>query len=474
MNTASRNNETQVRARNHAVVLGGSLAGLLTARVLSDHFERVTLIERDTFLMNTETRRGTPQANHVHGLMPRGRQILESLFPGLQEEMMLCDAPLLDMAKDVAWLTPKGWGINFRSDLEILSFTRPLLDLRVRMRLMNNPRVCVMENAQAIGIVKGIENRVAGVRIRDGSSNTLELPADLIVDATGRASRAAEWLSQIGYDAPEESVVDAHIGYASRLYRIPENFNADWRCVILQAAPPAIKRGGILFVVEGNRWLLTLIGGGRDYPPKDEDAFLEFARSLQDPTIYDAIREAEPLTPIKTHRGTENRLRQFDKLINQPANLVALGDAFCAFNPVYGQGMTIAAMGVMALDECLRESKVENFARRFHRRLAKVTEAPWMMATSQDYRYRETEGGALTLKNRFMHRYMDQILKLATFDTSVRYVLLQAFGMLVAPTALFRGSIISRVIRQAITRQRPKQEGRRTHAREMVYNTGAD
>ena len=474
MNTASRNNEMQVNARNHAVVLGGSLAGLLAARVLSDHFERVTLIERDTFLMNTETRRGTPQANHVHALMPRGRQILESLFPGLQEEMMLCDAPLLDMARDVAWLTPEGWGINFRSDLEILSFTRPLLDLRVRLRLLDNPRVCVMENSQALGIIMGTENRVAGVRIRDGSSNTLELTADLIVDATGRASRAAEWLRQLGYDAPEENVVDAHIGYASRMYRIPENFNADWRCVILQAAPPARKRGGILFEVEGNRWLLTLIGGGRDYPPKDEDAFLEFTRSLHDPMIYDAIREASPLTPIKTHRGTENRLRQFDRLINQPANFVALGDAYCAFNPVYGQGMTIAAMGAMALDECLRESKVENFASRFHRRLAKVTEAPWMMATSQDYRYRETEGGALTLKNRFMHRYMDQILKLATFDTSVRYVLLQAFGMLVPPTALFRRSIVSRVVSFAITGQRPKAETRRTAQRQVIYNTGGD
>ncbi len=167
-------------------------------------------------------------------------------------------------------------------------------------------------------------------------------------------------------------------------------------------------------------------------------------------------------------------LRQFDKLINQPENFVVLGDAFCAFNPVYGQGMTIAAMGAMALDKCLRESKAENFARRFHKDLAKVTEAPWMMATSQDYRYRETEGGALTLKNRFMHRYMDQILKLATFDTSVRYVLLQAFGMLVPPTKLFQRSIVSKVVRQIVMRQRAKTGTRPAATGQMVYDTGGD
>ena len=462
----------KVRRRQHAVVVGGSLAGLLAARVLSDHFERVTLIERDTFLMSTETRRGIPQANHVHGLMPRGRQILDSLFPGLQEEMMLCDAPLFDMAEDVAWLTPQGWGINFRSDLEILSFTRPLLDLRVRLRLVNNQRIRVMENSQVIELMKGQNNVTAGVLVQEGSNEVTKLPADLVVDATGRASRAPQWLRQLGYDSPEEIVVDAHLGYASRLYRIPENFNADWSCFLVQAAPPERKRGGIMFAVEGNRWLLTLIGGGRDYPPKDEEAFLEFARSLHDSTIYEAIRKAEPLTPIKVHRGTENRLRMFDKLIQQPQNFVVIGDAFCAFNPVYGQGMTVAAMGAMALDECLRQRKTDNLATQFHKRLAKITEAPWMMATSQDYRYRETEGGALTLKTKFMHRYMDQVLKLATFDTSVRYVLLQAFGMLVPPTKLFQRRILSKVIRLAITRQQPNSETRRSTRRQVIYNTG--
>ena len=443
----------------HAVVLGGSMAGLLAARVLADHFEKVTLIERDSYPETAEPRRGTPQANHVHALLLRGRQILEQLFPGLQAEMVAAGAPLVDMADDVAWFTPAGWGVRFPSDLKILSFTRPVLDFHVRQRLGLNPRIKIMDNTHVLGLMADADpTRVAGVVVtsRSGVSDRAvarRLQADLIVDATGRASRAPHWLHDLGYPRAEETVVNAHIGYASRLYRIPENFNADWKCTFVQAAPPERKRGGILFAVEGNRWLVTLIGGGGDYPPSDESQFLEFARSLPVPTIYDAIRSAEPLAPIKTHRGTENRLRLFER-VSLPDNFIALGDSVCAFNPVYGQGMTIAALGALTLAETLsdlqkRRSAVgfKGFSGRFQRRLAKVNEAPWMMATGEDFRYREVEGGSASRMTSFMHSYMDQVVQLATYNPLVRSVLLRAFSMLVPPTALFRPVILLRVLR---------------------------
>ena len=438
------------------MVLGGSLAGLLAARVLSDHFERVTVIERDTFPQTPEARRGTPQANHVHALMPRGRQIIERLFPGLHTEMMAWGAPLVDMANDIAWLTPQGWGVNFPSNLEVLSFTRPLLDMHVRRRLVGNRRILIMQDSQIVRLTNGDADSVSGVVVsvssQDGEAVEVRLPADLVVDATGRASRAPQWLAELGYPAPEEITVNAHLGYASRFYEIPDWFSATWKGVFVQAAPPERKRGAILFTVEGNRWLVTVIGGGRDYPPKDEEGFLDFARSLPDQTIYNAIKNAKPLSSVKVHRGTENRLRQFDKLTRQPRNFIALGDAVCAFNPVYGQGMTIAAMGAMTLDACLRKTRPvsEDFASRFQKQLSKVTGAPWMLATSEDFRYRETEGGEANFRTRFMHRYMDQVLRLSTFDQTVRHVLLKAFGMLVPPTALFRPNILFRVIRHTL------------------------
>ena len=467
-------------ARRHAVVLGGSLAGLLAARVLSDHFEQVTLIERDAYPQNADARKGIPQANHVHALMPRGLQILEQLFPKLQDEMRSAGAPLVDMSNDIAWFTPAGWGVRFPSELKVLSFTRPLIDLYVRRHLSRNPRVEIMDNTEVVRLLSDATvNRIAGVSVCPRSTDfdrrvARELKADLVIDTTGRASRAPGWLAELGYKAPEETAVNAYLGYASRFYRIPESFNADWKGTFVQAAPPHRKRGGIIFLVEGNRWLVTLIGGGRDYPPSDEAGFLEFARSLPVNTIYDAIRVAEPLSSIKTHHGTENRVRRFERT-KLPDNFLLFGDAVCAFNPVYGQGMTIAALGALALQENLEkqlalhpDGNLAGLSARFQKRLAKVIEAPWMMATGEDYRYRETEGGAPNLMNRFMHHYMDHVVKLSTRSTAVRHVLLKAFGMLVAPAALFQPRILFRVLvlalkggprpeKRTIPKQIPKQ-----------------
>ena len=461
MNTRANDGRAQGR---HAVVLGGSLAGLLAARVLADHFEEVTLIERDAYPDTSEARRGIPQANHVHGLLARGSEILEELFPGVQEEMIAAGAPVVDIANEIAWFTPAGWGVRFPSDIMVLSFTRPLLDLHVRRRLAEHPRVKILDNTDVLRLLPGAEsNQLAGVLICPRASENdrrvaKELRADLVVDTTGRASRAPHWLKDLGYEPPEEIVIDARLGYASRLYSIPENFDGDWQCAYVQAAPPDQKRGGILFKVEGNRWLVTLIGRAGEIPPSDEPGFLEFARSLRVSTIYDAIRSAEPITPIKTHRATQNRLRRYERAKQLPENFLLLGDSVCAFNPVYGQGMTTAALGAMTLQQCLREQDLSGLSRRFQKRLAKVIAAPWMLAIGEDYRYPETEGGSPSLMTRFMHRYMDRVVQLATHSVAVRTVLLRAFNMLVPPTALFQPRVLFRVLVQFFNSKRSCNE----------------
>ncbi|HEX5886380.1 MAG TPA: hypothetical protein VFY67_17700, partial [Pyrinomonadaceae bacterium] len=203
MNTRA-NHQVETNGQ-HAVVLGGSLTGLLAARVLADHFERVTLIERDAYPENTEARRGIPQANHVHGLLVRGRQILEEFFPGLQDEMIAAGAPVVDMANEIAWFTPAGWGVRFPSDLKVLAFTRPMLDLYVRRHLARNPKVEIVDNTDVLRLLPGSSgNQLAGVLICPRSSAAdrriaKELRADLVVDATGRASRAPRWLRDLSY-----------------------------------------------------------------------------------------------------------------------------------------------------------------------------------------------------------------------------------------------------------------------------------
>ena len=480
MNTRAKNqadSPAQTPSR-HAVVLGGSLAGLLAARVLADHFDHVTLVERDSYKETPEPRKGIPQSNHVHGLLMRGCQILEELFPGLQDEMVAAGAPLVDLANEVAWFTRAGWGVRFPSELKVLSFTRPLLDLHVRRRIANNPRIEILDNTDVLRFLPDSKiNHLAGVLICSRAADidrkvAKALRADLIVDATGRASRAPRWLSDLGYEAPEEIVIDANLGYASRLYRIPDNFDGDWQCAYVQSAPPHRKRGAILFKVEDNRWLVTLIGGGGDHPPSDEVGFLDFVRSLPVSTIYDAISGAEPITPIKTHRATQNRLLKYERAKQLPENFLLFGDAVCAFNPVYGQGMTTAALGALTLQKSLvgQNGNLNGLARRFQKRLAKVNETPWMLATSEDYRYREITGGSPSLRTKFMHRYMDHVIELSTRSVAVRNVLLRAFNMLIPPTALFRPRVLFRVLLEVL---KPARRVSRPHNRVVFKESEA-
>jgi hypothetical protein len=184
----------------------------------------------------------------------------------------------------------------------------------------------------------------------------------------------------LGYPTPADEVVDAHVGYASRLYRKPSSRRPDWQAVYLQAAPPDIPRAGVAFSVEGDRWLVSL-AGTEPCPPADDEGFLAFARSLPSSLVYDAIAAAEPLSPIVATRSGENRLRRFERLVRWPERFIVMGDAACAFNPVYGQGMTVAALEAVALDECLKRTSTGQLGRSFQRRLARIVALPWALAT---------------------------------------------------------------------------------------------
>ncbi len=380
--------------RSHAIVIGGSLTGMLAARVLSEHFDQVTLIERDRFPEGPAPRHEVPQARHFQVLLSRGLNIVEGLFPKLSEEMISAGAVEIDAGADLAWLNPAGWGINFKPGLKALSFSRDLLDWSVRRRVSAIPNIRLIENCEVMELITN-ERRdaIAGVLFRYRSQSDKAagkedwLAADLVVDASGRASKMPQWLSEIGYEPPAETVINAHLGYASRLYKIPADFYTNRKGAFAQAAPPEHIRGGIMFAIEGDRRIVTLAGRDRDYPPTDEEGFLAFARSLRNPLIYDAIKNAEPLTPITGYRGTENRWRHYELLERWPESLIVIGDGACAFNPVYGQEMPTATIGAEWLDKCLREQPgdLSGLARRFQRGLAKLYADPWMLSTGEDY-----------------------------------------------------------------------------------------
>jgi 2-polyprenyl-6-methoxyphenol hydroxylase-like FAD-dependent oxidoreductase len=452
------------RYPGQAVVIGGSLAGLLAARVLADHFDRVTLLERDRYPAEPGPRKGVPQARHLHVLLVRGQSILERLFPGLRNDLIARGASLIDAARDLAWLTPAGWGPRFDSQLRYVACSRDLIDWAVQRRVAALPNITIREDVDVAGLLPSADGRaIAGVELRSRDAaagrGMEQVTADLVVDTAGRSSRAPQWLEALGYPAPAETVVNAFLGYASRIYRRPAGHSRDWQGFYVQSAPPNRTRAGVIFPIEGGRWQVTVGGGGRDYPPTDEAGFLDFAHSLPAPEFAKAVAAAEPLTQIVGHRNTENRLRHYERLARRPERFLVTGDAACAFNPVYGQGMTTAALGAEVLDRCLRDGRsagdFTGLARRFQRALARSNAVPWLLSTSEDYRIPTTEGPPPGPSTRLLHLYFDRVLDLGIERPPVRKAMLEVIHLIRSPAALFRPSITGRVLWRAL-RRRPR------------------
>jgi flavin-dependent dehydrogenase len=460
-----------VSRQGHAIVVGASMAGLVAARALVDHFDRVTVVERDRLPDGPEVRSGVPQARHVHVLLLRGAERLESLFPGLDTQLDAAEAPLLDWTTDV-WLFNYGaWKPHVRSGLTTHACSRALLEWTVRQRVAANANVEFLEQAEVTGLVADPSGRrVAGVRLRSRGRPASEdeaeidhvLSGDLIVNAAGRDARTAQWLEALGYPAPRETHVNSHLGYATRFYRPPEGHVADWKALVVVATPPD-PRGAVLMPIEGGRWIVTLAGSRGDYPPTDEAGFEAFLRSLPTPLLADTIARASPISGIVGYRRTENILRHYTRLPRSLEGFVSIGDAVCALNPVYGQGMTVAADAASTLDACLRDqlrrpgADLTGLARRYHRRLAKVISDPWLLATGEDLRYPETTGAEPSLAMRIVRPYLDRVFIASREDAGAYRTVVEVVHLMKPPRSLFRPGIVWRVLTSLIRGRRRRR-----------------
>lgn len=454
---------------DHAVVVGASMAGLLAARVLANSFERVTVVERDALPASAQHRKGVPQGRMLHVMLPRGLRVVEHLFPGYSHELRAAGAVSLRVPADALVLSPAGWLDRRATGWPMLSATRPLFESTLRRRVRELPGVTLLERHDVVSLLLSRDARqVTGVMLRpleDTASTRQQLDTALVVDASGRGSRAPVWLSEAGYPTPSSTQVDPNVAYASRIYRIPQGFSADWKMVMLLAQPPSMPRTGFLFPIEDGQWMVALMGAAGQHPPTDEDGFAAFTRSLRHPVIADALAAAEPLTPIRGHRGTANRLWHYQRMRRWPERFVVLGDAVCAFNPIYGQGMSTAAVAAETLDACLRQQRrrhaaddgaanLAGLAQRFQRRLARRNVDPWLLATGEDLRYPSTTGLRVTAVTRLQHRYLDRVTAATTQDPGVADIYAQVVAMLARPTSLFAPRVLL-----AAARARPGQRG---------------
>jgi 2-polyprenyl-6-methoxyphenol hydroxylase-like FAD-dependent oxidoreductase len=451
------NSKQTTQSNKHAVVIGASMAGLMAARVLSDHFEQVTIIERDHLPEQVDVRKGVPQGQHVHALLAKGAAILTELFPGLFEALTQHGAVRFT-PQDIRSYTTGSWNTRFPSSIHIYSQSRPFLEQYVRDFLAARGNVRVLDACEVTRLLATADSsRVTGVSLssRSGERCSEELAADLVVDASGRGSRAPQWLVSLGYTRVEESSVTADVGYATRIFRRPSHLPLDWKMLMITSTPPEQRQAGMMTFIEGDRWIVTLASSWRDCLPGDEDSFLEYARSLPQPDLYEAIKEAEPLTPVLNYKYSANRWRHYERMSRLPAGFMILGDAVCSFNPVYGQGMTVAALEAKVLDAFLRQhprgisNQERGLAQRFQKAIAKVVEWPWQMATGADRPYLETqeEPGRLM---RLLNWYMQRVMQLTTSNALVVERFGQVLHLLKPPTVLLDPRIAWAVLRQEL------------------------
>jgi len=435
-----------------AVVIGASMGGLLAARALADHYDEVAIIERDALPEDDEPRKGVPQGRHTHGLLARGREVLEQLFPNFTGEMVAKGALSGDTVDAILWFNHGVYLCNTPSKLVGLAISRPMLENNVRRRLLQHSNVKLQERCDVSEPV-GAQRRVTGVRVqsRVGSKVAQTINADLVIDASGRGSRSPAWLSALGYQAPREEQIKINVGYTTRQYRrLPQHLHGKHGAII--AACPPDWRFGVILSQEGDRWIVTIGGYLGDQVASDDSSFVEFARSLQKPEIFDVVKDAEPLSPFMPYQFSTNMRRHYEELPRFPDGLLVFGDAICSFNPVYGQGMTVACLEALALGECLAAG-AHGLARRFFRAASRLIDVPWQIAVNSDLQHPMVEGRRTT-QVRFINWYIAQLYHAAQHDGVLATRFVEVANLMRQPAALLDPRIALRVWKRnrAITR----------------------
>jgi 2-polyprenyl-6-methoxyphenol hydroxylase-like FAD-dependent oxidoreductase len=439
-----------MQGRQRAIVIGGSMSGLLAARVLCDHFKEVVLFDRDVFPQAVECRRGVPQGQHAHALLSSGRVILDSFFPGLLGDLVDQGAIRAQYLK-VRWFDNGVYHTRF-DGLEGLLVSRPRLEGYVRERIVKLPNLQIKATHDVDSLIFD-GDRVAGARVNSARHHADEaVTADLVVDATGRGSQSPIWLDRAGFPRPKEEAIRVGLGYTTRIFRRKaEHLNGDL-VTICPSAPPQ-RRGGVALAMEGDRWMVTLFGMLGDHPPTDAEGFTAFAKTLPAPDVHEVVSQAEPLTDPVPFKFPQSTRRHYEHTARFPEGYLVFGDALCSFNPIYGQGMSSAALQAAELQKCLVAGDAA-LAPRFFKAAASVVDAPWTMAVGGDLRYDEVEGQRTGMV-KFVNWYIGKLHIAAAGDPKVALAFHRVANLLDPPPSLMQPSIALRILKGNLMRTSP-------------------
>jgi 2-polyprenyl-6-methoxyphenol hydroxylase-like FAD-dependent oxidoreductase len=435
-----------------AVVLGASMGGLLAARVLADFFDTVTVFERDELPDDPVNRRGVPQGRHVHALLPRGARVLDELFPGLLNELLAAGAPVWDDGDlSKAYLSynghrvlPSGVVTGDYTEMALYMPSRPLLECHVRRRLQRLGNVTIHAAHDVTELTSTADrSRITGVKAADRVAGTApqELTADLVIDAMGRGAHTPALLEDLGYGRPVEDHITMHTTYVSQPLRIPPGTLKEKLALISPA--PGRPKGMFLVGYERDTWIFTVYALAGHEPPRDLAGMLSYAEGYGPAHLLAAVRAGEPLGPVVQHRMPSSQWRRYDKMRRLPDGLLACGDAICSFNPIYGQGMSVAALDAVALQDCLRRG-VTDLPRRYFRATAKAIGVAWRTGATSDLAFPEVQGRR-TPSMRVTNRLVDRVLAASESDAMIGTQFFRVTGLLDPPTRLLRPSFLYRV-----------------------------
>ena len=441
----------------HAIVIGASVAGLLAARALSEAYERVTVVERDHLPPVGEGRKAVPQGRHAHAMLASGLGAIEQLLPAVTEELLAAGAQPCRSLREIRLVISGHELCRDAPGADVLLASRPLIEGHIRRRVLALPNVTVRERCEAAELLTSPDrSRVSGVRIRtrDGSGREEACGAELTVAAGGRSARLPALLEALGYPRPREDRLPIDLLYASRRLRVAPGALAGARIIGIGARPGHPR--GLMLLEQEDHWILTVSGyGAKHHPPTDEQGYLEFIASVAPPDVLAAIRDAEPLSEIVTHGFPANQRRRYERLKRFPDGLLAVGDAISSFNPLYGQGMSVAALEAVELRRCLERGD-RRLARRFFRAAAKVVGPAWEMAVGGDLALPEITGQRPPIL-RLTNAYVERLLHVAEHDPIVAAAFNDVADLLAPPESIMRPRVLWRVLRGP--RRRPVASG---------------
>jgi 2-polyprenyl-6-methoxyphenol hydroxylase-like FAD-dependent oxidoreductase len=431
-------------SRSHAIVVGASMGGLCAAAALAPHYERVTVLDRDTLPAEPAHRRGVPQSKHAHGLQPGGLRALNELLPGLEDELVAGGAPRGDMGVDCTWTIG---GIRYAagpSGVNGLGLSRPYLENCVRRRVAALPNVTIRDGVEVRRLLADDPATVTGVEIAPADGGPAErMTSDLVVDATGKVTKLPEWLAALGYAPPVEERVRCRMAYLTRRWRL--DAAADTGRVLSVIAPAETPHFGVMIAQEDGTHIVTVGGLLDSGPDKTDEAYLDHLERLPDPIIADALAGATPVTELQPSHFPASVRRRYDKLREFPSGLVAIADAIASFNPMYGQGMSVAALEAVELRAMLARGPLD--VRKFFAAAHRIEDVAWKISTGGDLRFDGVEGKR-TPDMKLMNRYLDRLGRAAHSDPTLTVQFLAVAGFVERPESLFKPSVISRVLRR--------------------------